>query len=181
MTSCEARPGQGRTDGAPDAAFRRVEPAECGEARAALASCGRADWSAEPEGYPGCMLAEDLAVGRAWGLFDAQGLAAYGVLVFEPDAEYPEVAGFEAAGCAVIHRLYTAGRAQRRGLGARMIEELAARARVQGARNVYVDMVAGIPGLEEFYARCGFARLGTFEREIGRGEMAGFLLLRRGL
>lgn len=181
MTQYDAQPGHGPASAARDVAFRRVLPAECGAAREALASCGRDDWSADPEGYPGCMLAQDTAAGRAWGLFDGQGLAAYGVLAFEPDEEYPGVAGFETAGCSVIHRLYTAGRAQRRGLGARLVDELAALARANGARHVYVDMVAGIPGLEEFYVRCGFARLGEFEREIGQGVMARFLLLSRGL
>ena len=34
---------------------------------------------------------------------------------------------------------------------------------------------------DRFYVRCGFERLGAFEREIGHGDMAKFLLLSRGL
>ena len=87
MAQYDARPGQGLASAVTDMAFRRVRPAECDDARAALASCGRDDWCAGPEGYPGCMLAEDIAAGRAWGLFDGQGLAAYGVLALEPQGE----------------------------------------------------------------------------------------------
>lgn len=136
---------------------------------AALATCSsdRAQpWTDDEDEYPGCMIAGDLASGRAMGLFKDGELMSYAVLELDADEEYSRVPGFDASvPAATIHRLFTAGRAQGRGMGARMVELMAERARREGAGQLCVDVYDRVAGLMSFYGKLGFEIAGDFVRD----------------
>lgn len=154
--------------------LRKLKPEHADQVRAMLDTCackGTQMWNADTNAYPGCMIEYDLHDEAAWGLFDREGLAAYAVLSMDVDDEYSRVSDFDTSvPSATIHRLFTAGRIQRRGVGSRMVRALMDIAREQGAKRMCIDIYGTMPALVRFYTGLGFEKIGVFQRDIPDGD-----------
>lgn len=100
------------------------------------------------------------------GLFDDVGLVAYAVLDMNVDDEYGQVCGFDmSVSSATIHRLFTAGQAQGRGIGSRIVREMMHLAKERGAERMCIDIYGAAPVLVGFYTALGFEEIGSFRRD----------------
>jgi GNAT superfamily N-acetyltransferase len=102
-------------------------------------------------------------------------IAAGGVFVLEQDGA---VVGFAAIlprddGDTDLDALFVEPSMQRRGIGRKLIDHCAERARSMGSRALHV---VGNIHAKEFYLTCGFTLVGSFETRFGPG-----LLMRKAL
>lgn len=102
-------------------------------------------------------------------------IAAGGVFVLEQDGA---IVGFAAIlprddGDIDLDALFVEPGMQRRGIGRKLIDHCAERARSMGSRALHV---VGNIHAKEFYLTCGFTLVGSFETRFGPG-----LLMRKAL
>lgn len=102
-------------------------------------------------------------------------IAAGGVFVLEQDGA---IVGFSAIlprddGDTEIDALFVEPSIQRRGIGRKLLEHCAEKARAMGSSALHV---VGNPHAKQFYLACGFTIVGTFETRFGAG-----LLMRKKL
>jgi GNAT superfamily N-acetyltransferase len=102
-------------------------------------------------------------------------IAAGGVFVLEQDGA---IVGFAAIlprddGDIDLDALFVEPSMQRRGIGRKLIDHCAERARSMGSRALHV---VGNIHAKEFYLTCGFTLVGSFETRFGPG-----LLMRKAL
>ena len=123
-----------------------------------------ADWQHEEEGYPLCMLREDLSSGETMGGFTESGeLAAYFRGQWDCEQELEGKIPWRVQGPAYyIHRLAVDPEFQRRGIASAMVSAAESRARAGGARSVRMETAGTNRAADRLYRKLGYPVLGSF-------------------
>lgn len=82
-------------------------------------------------------------------------------------------------GCVELRRLYTAPDATGRGIGARLMDQVALPFFARAGGNAWVGVYSGNAGAQRFYARYGFVKAGEYEFPVGPVRDREFILVRR--
>lgn len=118
----------------------------------------------------------ELIADPAYGVWLAEhdGRAVAYAVVGPAGLPHPEV----APGDGELKRLYVRAGGQGAGLGSRLFAEAMAWLERDGPRTLWIGVWSENHGAQRFYARHGFAKVGTYEFPVGRVRDLEFILRR---
>ena len=82
-------------------------------------------------------------------------------------------------GSIELRRLYTAPAATGRGIGSRLMDQVAIPAFAAARGDAWVGVYSGNDGAQRFYARYGFEKVGTYEFPVGPVRDLEFIMRRK--